>query len=267
MNIPTSCDKELLLQAEFDGELDAVQSMEIAGHRQTCIHCQDAWQRLQGTRQSIRLEAGFHPASAQFKHRLDRQLLATGLADTDQQMPRKTPPRWYLGWRQAALGFGLGAAFAVLSMLIFVQPLFIQPSANLDMADIVVASHLRSMQADHLLDIASNNQHNVKPWFDGKIDFAPPVKDLTDQGYSLVGGRLDYLRDREIAALVYRAGPHLINVLVWPSSPVDLRGTQSFSRDGYNIVHWQERDLTIWAVSDLDMAMLRKFVTTWRNHD
>jgi anti-sigma factor RsiW len=145
--------------------------------------------------------------------------------------------------------------------------MFFQPPAAGDMADLILASHIRSLQAGHLVDIASNNQHNVRPWFDGKLDFAPPVKNLADQGFPLEGGRLDYLRDRGVAALVYQAGLHRINLLIWPSAG-DVDGDpQTLDKGGYTVIHWHEKEMTIWAVSDLNPAELRKFVADWRAHD
>jgi anti-sigma factor RsiW len=292
MSMRDGCDKILLLQAEFDGELDAVQSLSMTQHRESCAVCRDAWQRLQSTRRVLREKASYYPASADLMARLDAALprLATvsvaspvptpmthpaapsvvATAPGSRRIPGRTSDRDSRGtsrwtphrWWQPAAGFGFGAAAAAALAL-----LLMTPPRTVDLADLVVASHVRSMQAGHLLDVASNDQHNVKPWFDGRVDFAPPVKNLADRGFPLVGGRLDYLEDRNVAALVYRAGPHIINMLIWPSPRSMDMVPQPVEKGGYNIIRWQERGMNIWAVSDLNATELRDFVTAWRAHD
>jgi anti-sigma factor RsiW len=124
----------------------------------------------------------------------------------------------------------------------------------------LVASHVRSqMLASHRLDVASSDSHTVKPWFQGKLDFAPPAKDLTDRGYPLVGGRLDYLGERPVAAIVYRRRDHVINLFVWPSTPADTASPEQAARQGFHLVHWTSAGLTFWAVSDLNEPELRQF--------
>lgn len=262
MSIRENCDKTLLIQAEFDGELDAAQSAAIAGHRQSCTYCHEAWQRLHHARQAMRSAASYHPASEALKRRLDQQLSAAGLIQTVDN-PRQGPmPSRLASWWRSLIGFGLGAAVAASVAILFIQPVPVN-----DMTDLVVASHIRSLQPGHLLDIASNNQHNVKPWFDGKLDFAPPVKNLADQGYPLEGGRLDYLQDREIAALVYRAGMHQINLLIWPALGDGNLEPKLVEKGGYNIIHWRQNDMMVWAISDLTAPEFQKFVAIWRAQD
>ncbi|HVJ40522.1 MAG TPA: hypothetical protein VM639_03445 [Dongiaceae bacterium] len=274
MSMRDGCDKVLLLQAEFDGELDAAQSIAITRHRESCACCRDAWQRLVETRRTLRDRASYHKASAVLGQRLDQALAsAARAAGREAGLPdrglseaghdtRRRPWLAFAPWWRPALGFAAGAAAAAIAILLFFQPL-----ATTEIADLVVASHVRSMQPGHLLDVASNDQHNVKPWFDGKVDFAPPVKNLADQGFPLVGGRLDYLQDRNVAALVYRSGPHLINVLIWPSEVAEGGEPRQLDKGGFNILHWQEGGMVVWVVSDLDAAKLQNFVTIWRNHD
>lgn len=262
MSVRENCDKVLLLQAEFDGELDAAQSVTLNAHRLGCAYCQDAWERLQASRQMVRTEASYHPASTAFKDRLQQQLVTAGLSLPAHHRPAAPARRGLLDWWRGLLGFGMGVAVAASAMIFFLQP----PAAG-DLADLVLASHVRSLQAGHLVDIASNNQHNVRPWFDGKLDFAPPVKNLTDQGFPLEGGRLDYLQDRGVAALVYQAGLHRINLLVWPSPGGVDEGPQTIDKGGYNVIHWREKEMNLWVVSDLNPAELQKFVTVWRAHD
>lgn len=259
MSTRENCDKVLLIQADFDGELDAVQSAAIAAHRDACAYCREAWEQLQAARHAVRNKASYHPASPALRSRLDQKLVAAGLIPaTDLPVPRPARRRLPAWWRSLA-SFGLGAALATMAAVMFIQP--VPPS---DITDLVLDSHIRSLQPGHLVDIESNNQHNVKPWFDGKLNFAPPVKNLADQGFPLEGGRLDYLQDREVAALVYRGGLHTINLLIWPSPAGGTAAPQLIEKDGYNIIHWREKDMAIWAISDLNAVELQAFVARWR---
>ena len=128
--------------------------------------------------------------------------------------------------------------------------------------DDVVASHVRALQPGHLEDVVSTDQHTVKPWFDGRIDFAPPVKDLAAKQFPLLGGRLDYLNNRPVAAMIYGSDKHIIDLYVWPGNGGPMPSTAS--RNGYNTVHWSENGMEFWAVSDLEAGKLNDFVRDWR---
>ena len=121
----------------------------------------------------------------------------------------------------------------------------------------LVDAQARSLEAQHLVDIPTSDRHVVKPWFNGKIDFAPPVIDLKDQGYPLVGGRLDRIDGRRVAALVFRHGPHTINLFIWPGDGPASPALEQ--KDGYNLVHWGAGGLTFWAISDVDASGLTGF--------
>jgi anti-sigma factor RsiW len=155
------------------------------------------------------------------------------------------------------MSFGLGVACAAVLAFLLITP--VMPPG---LTEQIIAGHVRALQPGHLQDVASEDRHTVKPWFDGKLDFAPPVKDLAAVRFPLTGGRLDYLDDRPVAALVYQRDKHVINLFVWPGTG-DVP-PQTVKRQGYTIVHWSEGDMTFWAVSDLEPAHLTEFAADWR---
>jgi anti-sigma factor RsiW len=136
------------------------------------------------------------------------------------------------------------------------------PSQTLILQDEIMASHVRSMMADHLTDVLTSDQHTVKPWFNGRIDFSPPVSDLAKDGFPLVGGRVDYIGGRAVAALVYRRHGHVINLFIWPAAS----GAQTTTEhDGYNMVQWSDGGLTFWAISDVASGDLAEFESFFRS--
>jgi anti-sigma factor RsiW len=152
----------------------------------------------------------------------------------------------------------LAAAFAV--MLAFLKPvgIFDRSRAN-SLAEEVVSSHVRSLLAAHLLDVPSTDQHTVKPWFDGKLKFSPPVQDFAERGFRLIGGRLDYLDGREVAAVVYQRNKHIINLFIWPSEAGQSVAAKSFTKNGFNVLHWGRDGFEFWAVSDVSAPDLKAF--------
>ena len=169
--------------------------------------------------------------------------------------PRR-PGRWQ-GWLQ------LGAAFAC-GLLASVLLIRFMPMDREGLAEEVVSAHVRSLMVAHLEDVASTDQHTVKPWFAGKLDFSPPVSDFAARGFALTGGRLDYLHGHAVAALVYHHQRHAINVFVWPLHGAEPASSLSSSRDGYNLIAWQGGGMQFWAVSDLNAAELAQFADLLR---
>jgi len=165
-------------------------------------------------------------------------------------------------WRWLSIGASL--AFVSIIILTFV-PVLTRPPKDSLLTQEIISSHVRSLMADHLTDVLSSDQHTVKPWFNGKLDFSPPVKDLSDRGFPLVGGRLDYIGDRSVASLVYKRRQHFINLFIWPSARDSNAGEKMVMHHGYNLIHWTRSGMTYWAVSDLNSGELQEFVRLAQN--
>jgi anti-sigma factor RsiW len=186
-----------------------------------------------------------------------RIMTALRQADSGNSEPARGPLR--TPWQQWA---GMGVAFVcgALATGVLTWELAVQGAAD-RVSDEVVADHVRSLMVAHLTDVASSDQHTVKPWFSGKLDFAPPVNDLASDGFPLLGGRLDYLDQRTVAVLVYRHRQHTINLFIWPSRNNSTTGLAHLSRRGFNMVDWDAHGMTFWAVSDLNSQELEAFAT------
>jgi anti-sigma factor RsiW len=235
-------DIRLLLHAHADGELDAANSLELERHLQTCAACAAENKSLQSLRAALR-KADLNFRSPDSLKNDVRQFVRDLSAE---QRPR---PQFKSPWLWKFLAFG-AAAIALLT--IFLRPAGI--SGRDQLLDEAVASHVRSLQAEHLTDVASSDQHTVKPWFNGKLDFAPDVKDFAAQGFPLVGGRLDYLAGRTVAALVYRHNKHFINVFVWPAA--EAKKPETAMRRGYAIINYATNGLHFYLVSDMNVTDL-----------
>ncbi len=253
MNANPECDKVLLVQAELDGELDAAEAAALAAHRATCPICQAAAAELTRARALIAGEPLHHAAPADLRARITAQI-AAATPPTRVASPARA---WWRGRWSSAAGFGLGAACAAAIALLVLTP------RESSLVDQVVASHIRALQPGHLEDVPSTDEHTVKPWFDGRIDFAPPVKDLAAERFPLKGGRLDYLAGRPVAALVYQRDKHVIDLYIWPVEGA-ARLPESAERHGYNVVDWREGGMAFWAVSDLEASQLRDFAEDFR---
>ncbi len=263
MNPAPDCDKVLLVQAELDGELGAAEAAALAAHRAQCPICEAAAAELVHARALIG-DGLYQPMPDDVRRRVMAQIAAAQAARRPADSSRGASPllggwrQWWSQWRSTAGGFGLGAACAAALAVLVVVP------RTPDFAEQIVAGHIRALQPGHLEDVPSTDQHTVKPWFDGRIDFAPPVKDLAAQRFPLRGGRLDYAAGRPVAALVYQRDKHVIDLFVWPAAESAARPAESTERQGYNVVHWAQDGMVLWAVSDLEASQLREFAEDWR---
>ena len=247
----TACtDREILLHALLDGELDAVNSVAMESHLRGCRGCADEYRRLRAIRESVQQDGTRHAAPPGLRERIERQIAAEN-GEPARPAPVRSARSQGTGW---LAGGALGAIAASLALLLGV-PQF--TSSGIE--DQLVASHVRSLLVGHVVDVATSNHHVVKPWFNGKTDFAPPVIELADRGFPLVGGRLDVLDDRVVPAIVYRRRLHTINLFVRPVGGLTPRPGIGTRREGYSLVRWTQGGLEFWAVSDIDLAELQSF--------
>jgi len=240
----TPCPMTLLVQADIDGELDAGRAADLILHRADCPDCQAAYADLMMLRDRLRQDNLHERAPDSLRRFLAEQ-------------SRTAQPLKVRRWRGGA-GFAAGVALAASLTFAIFRPGTPDPIA------LVVDAHVRALQAGHLEDVVSTDRHTVKPWFQGKLDFAPPVKDLADHQFPLTGGRLDVLDGRPVAALVYSRGTHPINLLVWPANGAADSEPVTRDRNGFTTIHWTRNGMVLWAVSDVERAQLEEFVRLWQ---
>jgi anti-sigma factor RsiW len=239
-----TCDEaEILLHALIDGQLDAGHARAVEDHIAGCPRCAA---QLASYREMSKIIAG---ADVRYKAPLElRRRIEASLPQ-----PKQAPSR-----RAVLRGFAMGSAVSAIAATGLVA-IILRSDDDARIESEVVSAHLRSLQAGHLTDVLSTDQHTVKPWFNGKLDVAPPVIDLTAQGFTLIGGRLDYVDTRPIGAIVYRRRAHVINLFVAQTASAERRAAKIETIQGFNIRRWSERGLNYWAVSDLAADELAEF--------
>jgi anti-sigma factor RsiW len=241
-----SCNRAAtVLHGYFDSELDALGAAEFEGHLEQCFDCINALEALESLRSSMNIAQLYEKAPAPFRKKVLARLSSAGPVVI---FPARRPWRWlavaatfilvaYTGWR--------------------VTPVHRGGNYETVLAAEIVDAHLRSLQPGHLTDVVSTDQHTVKPWFDGKLDFSPPVQDFADQGFPLQGGRIDVVHGRSVAALVYARRKHFVNVFVWPTDEKDA-APRSGSQQGYQWIDWRKGGMEFCAVSDAAPSALEQ---------
>jgi anti-sigma factor RsiW len=240
-----------LIHGYVDGELDLARSLEVEQHMHECEICAGTYRSQTTLRSSLKNDSLYYAAPDKLKKRVQSSLRK----EAKSEMPQRA-----FGWRWLTVVASL--AFMLLIGLVIwrVAPRIIRPSGDELLAQEIVSDHVRSLQLEnHRIDVISEDPHTVKPWFDGKLDFAPPVKDLSGQEFPLLGGRLDYLNNRTVAALFYGRRKHFINLFIWPAEQVRSTGEVTIQRQGYNLIHWTGSGMNYWAISDLNSVELNEF--------
>ena len=237
-------DQELLLGGLVDNELDAANVAMVEAHVLRCQGCREELERLQAVRNLLKSDGVRHAAPESLAKRIAALPELSPKAATENRLP---------GWLAPGLVGALAASLALVTLL--------PPSEQSALDQQLVSSHVRSLQPGHLIDVQTANQHVVKPWFNGKVDFAPPVPDLSDQGFPLVGGRLDSIDGKTAAAIVYKRRLHTVNVFVWRASAEHGR---THVQNGFALDQWSADGLRFAAVSDIPAAELGQFETLYR---
>jgi anti-sigma factor RsiW len=241
----------------LDNEIDLTEAQEIQRHLEECPNCEALYASRLAVRQSLQSpEMRFLP-SADLREQIHAELL---------KEIRPSPPRarWlpvfqFPNWLLPALAGAAAVLVVWLGSLFLAQNRLPNTFAATVPAQLV-SDHLRSLLGNHLIDVVSTDQHTVKPWFAGKLSFSPPVFDLSDQGFKLIGGRLDYLGDEEIAAVVFQHRQHYINLFVWPKNQTAQLPDSVLQQEGFNLYGWEANGLTMWAITDAEPGSLKTFV-------
>ena len=260
MNCP---ENNTLIHAYLDGELDLLSTLQLEAHLRECAACAQAYKNHRTLHSAMSSGGLYFKPARHLEQRIHRALQESNKIAGSVSAALEAP-RHMLWWRSWALA-GLAASVALVAgIALWLAPRVSRPSQDDLLAQEVLASHVRSLMVNHLTDVPSSDQHTVKPWFNGKLDFSPPVKDLSGGGFPLVGGRLDYLEDKPVAALVYQRRKHFINLFIWPSGSDS--GQKTVMRQGYNLFHWAQAGMTFWAVSDLNSSELQEFAKLVQSH-
>jgi anti-sigma factor RsiW len=241
------------IDAYIDNELDVVTTIRVKQHLRDCIGCR----QLLEARKALGALLGNPEVRFQVPDALFGKIQSV-LPVVRSAVKRSSGSRFVIPWFSVPLA--MAATIAVIIGLVFLKQRETFDRHDGDaLAQEAISSHVRSLLATHLLDVPSTDQHTVKPWFNGKLEFSPPVRDFADHGFRLIGGRLDYFNGRDVAALVYQRNRHVINLFIWPSESGHTADAENFTNDGYHVSHWARDGFEFWAVSDVNADDLRAF--------
>lgn len=234
------------LNAYVDGELSSAQMQQVDEHLRSCANCSEEYRDLNDFKNTINYSEIYDSAPAHLKEQV-----STSLKEIENSNFSGLGFPAVFAYSIPALLLGLVIGWAAMSQ-------FDTEDTGDNLLESLTSAHIHSLMANHLVDIASSDSHTVKPWFHGQLDFSPPVHDLTQQGYPLLGGRLEYLAKSSAAALIYRHRQHTINLFIRPKS-LQAINVGSAEYNGYHIFHWNDESLSYWAVSDLNLSDLNNF--------
>ncbi len=241
-----SCaDIQATLPCYIDGELDALTNLEIEQHLQHCVVCSLTYKADQTLQRAIQTGAPYYSAPANLRKRI-----RSSIRQEHVSIFPAIPWRW----------LSAAASVAVVILAWNMVPRLDGLDAEQLVVQEVVSNHVRSLMASHLVDVSSSDRHVVKPWFTGKLDFSPSVVDLTNHGFPLIGGRLDYLDKRPVAAVVYKRREHVINLFIQPAVHDSLEVLKPATPQGYHLFSWTQSGMTYVAISDLNAKELLEFV-------
>ena len=262
-----NCEEAIkLMDGYLDGELDPITNQAIEQHLSECRNCDQAYKTHGSLIRAIGNATPYFKAPAALRERIQSSLRQEIAKEPVRNVVEDFPPLFPTGQRRTVPSvipwnwLALAAAIIFAAIITFnLMPRLQRPGSDQFLATQLIASHARSLMANHLTDVASSDQHTVKPWLDAKLDFAPPVVDLSSEGFPLIGGRLDYLDNRAVAALVYERRKHFINLFVWPAASEAAKAPKTITRQGYQLLHWADSDFNYWAVSDVNPNDLQTF--------
>jgi anti-sigma factor RsiW len=246
MKCPAATD---VLEPYVDSELDLTRAVEFERHLASCPDCSSQVDSLRALRKRLQSPDMRFEAPAALKKAI--------LDQTRERVQVRAPRSFF---------FFAAAAATLIVVVLSSAYLMQQRGAEKQTAKELTSAHVRSLMVNHLIDVESTDQHTVKPWFEGKIDFAPKVDDYAEQGYPLVGGRLDYVNGRNVAVVVYRRRQHPINIFEWPARDASEARPKNQVSDGFNLVHWRSDGMEFWAASDLNYNELAALVQLIQEH-
>jgi anti-sigma factor RsiW len=240
----TCAETGILLHALLDGELDVGHARDVEAHLHGCPRCTAQFRTHREMQQAMSATQLRYTAPMSLRRRIEMTLPSA---------PKRTSSR-----RSVLKGFVMGTALST-AMAASLVIAVIRTDPDQRVLGDVVSAHVRSLQGDHLTDVQTSDQHTVKPWFNGKVAIAPPVVDLTAQGFTLLGGRLDYIDGKAVASIVYRRRTHVINLFVTQGAVSEGRGARLETMQGFNIRRWSAQGLEFFAISDINADELQEF--------